>query len=115
MANRKKHSNLQRLLYYIIKATKTPKGCWEYQPKKYNSYIHFKTRGCEYFTTNSTMLHRFVYAVYNDQHLSQQDVIMHTCDNKICINPLHLKLGTINENNQDRARKLRAKKRKKDK
>jgi len=111
MANRKKQSNLQRLLYYIIRATKTSSGCWEYMPKKYSDYIHFKTRGCEYFTTNSTLLHRFIYAVYNDTHLTPENVIMHTCDNRICINPKHLVLGTIQTNNAMRVRRQKARKR----
>jgi hypothetical protein len=96
-----------RLLYYIVRATLT-KGrdpCWEYKPNKYNTYITFKTRGCEYFKTKSTYLHRFVFAVFNDTPLSTTDVIMHTCDNRICINPKHLKLGTIQTNNADRERK----------
>ena len=86
-------------------------------PHKYNNYITLKTLGCEYFPHNkcSTTIHRFVYAVYNDTILYPKDVIMHTCDNRICINPNHLKLGTVKENNKDRARKQRAKKQKKDK
>ena len=104
---RKSEDNLKRLLYYIVRATVT-KGrdpCWKYKPKKYNHYITFKTRGCKYFKTKSTYLHRFVYAVYNDEVLTQDDVIMHTCDNRICINPKHLKKGTIQTNNADRERK----------
>ena len=30
-------------------------------------------------------------------------VIMHTCDNKICVNPEHLKVGTREENSHDEA------------
>lgn len=33
---------------------------------------------------------------------------MHKCDNPICINHEHMKIGTIKENNQDMARKGRA-------
>jgi hypothetical protein len=96
-----------RLMFYIVRATVT-KGrdpCWEYKPHKNSNYIGFKTRDCKYFTTKSTLLHRFVYAVFNDKALTKQDVIMHTCDNRICINPKHLQLGTIQTNNADRDRK----------
>lgn len=80
-------------------------------PHKYSNYIQIKKQGCEYFDSASTSLHRFVYAVYNNKHLTQKDVIMHTCDNRICINPKHLVLGTIQTNNAMRTKRLRAKKR----
>ena len=32
---------------------------------------------------------------------------MHTCDNKLCVNPNHLRLGTIADNNQDMTNKRR--------
>ena len=31
--------------------------------------------------------------------------VLHTCDNRLCINPKHLYLGTHKENNQDKARR----------
>lgn len=34
--------------------------------------------------------------------------VMHTCDNKMCINPEHLKAGTLADNNHDMQRKGRA-------
>lgn len=98
------------MLNYISKVTVTDNNCWEYQPEKYNNYIQTKVYNCEYFAGNSTHLHRFVYAVVHDQFLTPQNVIMHKCDNRICINPQHLQLGTIIENNADRTKKQRKQK-----
>ena len=85
----------------------------EYYAEKYDNYIHLKHTPKEYFSSKSTFLHRFVYAVWYDQPLTAKDVIMHTCDNRICINPRHLKLGTIQTNNADRTKKARDKQLKK--
>ena len=87
-----------RVVKYIQKTTQ--KGeCWEYQPDKFSNYIHCKVYHCDYFESDMTLLHRFIYAVWHDTPLKQTDVIMHKCDNRICINPKHLKLGTHKQNN----------------
>lgn len=87
-------------------ARATVKGlCWEYKPNKYTTYIQCKTHNSVYFKSNSSFIHRYIYAVYNDEVLTPDDVIMHTCDNRICINPKHLKKGTIQTNNKDRDKK----------
>ncbi len=44
--------------------------------------------------------HRFVYRVKKGPVTDK--VVMHTCDNKRCINLKHLVLGTHAENNQDK-------------
>lgn len=85
--------------------TKSTPRCWEYKPHSQTGYVTVKVPNSKYFTSNSTFLHRYVYAVYNDCALTPDDVIMHTCDNRICVNPLHLKKGTIQTNNLDRDRK----------
>ena len=50
--------------------------------------------------------HRFSYMCFNGS-IPNNLCVCHSCDNKICINPYHLWLGTIQENNQDRDNKNR--------
>lgn len=48
-------------------------------------------------------LHRLVYEFYNGKitkKLKQQKImVLHSCDNKMCINPKHLRLGTVVKDN----------------
>jgi hypothetical protein len=105
--NNKPQNLWHRLARFFARATYNG-ACLEYCPHKFDNYITVKNPPPEYFNTNSTNLHRFVYAIWNNQPLITEDVIMHTCDNRICINPRHLKLGTIQTNNADRTKKARA-------
>jgi hypothetical protein len=50
------------------------------------------------------LLHRWVFYIYNGYEPS---VVMHTCDNTDCINPLHLIGGTREENEKDKLMKGR--------
>lgn len=52
--------------------------------------------------------HRASYMIENKEELSKDDVIMHLCDNPICINIRHLKKGTHYDNVQDRVSKNRS-------
>lgn len=54
--------------------------------------------------------HREAYAVFHglDMEALKGRVVMHTCDNPPCVNPDHLVLGTVADNNRDKAEKGRA-------
>ncbi len=51
--------------------------------------------------------HRYMYEITHGVTLSKTDVVMHACDNPICVNPAHLSKGTHEDNNKDCARKGR--------
>lgn len=45
--------------------------------------------------------YRFIFCILNGITAGYDDVVRHRCDNKRCINPDHLELGSRGENLQD--------------
>jgi len=55
------------------------------------------------------LAHRFALSV-SGGNVSKSDLVMHKCDNPICVNPEHLQIGTQCDNMKDMARKGRSSK-----
>lgn len=51
--------------------------------------------------------HRLAYAEYHKLREDELPPVLHTCDNRRCINPKHMFLGTLGDNNTDRHNKGR--------
>lgn len=76
--------------------------CWEWQGKsKADGY------GQVCYDSQRDLAHRLVYRMTYGP-IPDGMCICHTCDNRLCCNPAHLWLGTIADNNKDKARKGRA-------
>jgi hypothetical protein len=99
-------SNIERLLEKTIKT----ESCWNWTGATWGNNGY----GCLRFNGKTQSTHRISYVLYNGNILEGM-VVMHTCDNPICVNPDHLKLGTQLENIQDRNNKKRTRNQNQDK
>lgn len=54
------------------------------------------------------LAHRVAYSWANSEEIPNGMFVCHSCDNPSCVNPEHLWLGTIQDNNADSIRKGRA-------
>ena len=76
-------------------------GCWEWHGSIYlNGYGQFS------FLGRPMRAHRVSYLLFKDEIPPNMDVC-HTCDNRICVNPDHLFIGSRSDNMQDCSKKGR--------
>ena len=79
-----------------VEYTVDSNGCWvctSHRPNK-NGYVYIHVNGISY------RLNRYVYQLYHGE-IPSGLVVRHTCDNRKCMNPEHLILGTQRQNMQD--------------
>lgn len=58
----------------------------------------------------TTHMARYIYEKHYKTKIPEGMIVRHECDNSACINPLHLKIGTIKDNSDDKVKRNRHKK-----
>lgn len=86
------------------KFTLSESGCWEWK-----AYLMHKGYGHFHINRVPKRAHRVSYEHYKGK-IPFGMLVMHTCDNRKCVNPDHLVVGTHQDNMNDMVKKGRSQK-----
>lgn len=81
---------------FWAKTKETSSGCWEWQ----GGYGVWGYGQCQY-QKRQYRAHRLAWSFTNGE-IPENLHVLHNCDNPKCVNPSHLRLGTHQENMQDK-------------
>lgn len=102
MANKGPYSTAKRLVKFWEKVDQRgPDDCWVFRGSR-NSAGY----GQLWIEGRSVYAHRFAYESLFGPIPTRMS-ILHSCDNRACVNPAHLRVGTALENSQDMVKRGR--------
>lgn len=85
-----------------VAITANPDRCWEWRAQLTTTgYGHITYHHKDY------PAHRFAWFLVYGNHPNPNLCILHSCDNRLCVNPNHLREGTISENALDSVKRGR--------
>lgn len=88
---------------FLRNVEKSEHGCWLWSGQNNGTYGTFHVLGA----SKTVYAHRLAFELFVEPILPGY-VVMHTCDQPLCVNPSHLRQGTQQENMLDKAAKGRA-------
>lgn len=87
---------------YLNNCKNTKNNCLEYLGKtRVDGYARVT------FERKNWLLHRLVFILHSKNQIPNGLFVLHSCDNRCCINPDHLWLGTKRDNTLDSIKKGR--------
>lgn len=79
-----------------------PSDCWEWTGARFSSrHPHTARYGMFVVGRHPVLAHRASWYLFTGQE--PNGCVLHHCDNRLCVNPFHLYIGTFKSNGNDKA------------
>lgn len=90
----------------FLSRVKFTEECWEWQASRLSSgygqsYMINASERRRSGKPHQEGAHRVSYKMYYKKDIPDGYLVRHSCDNKICVNPFHLSIGTQKDNMKD--------------
>lgn len=97
----KKQDEVERFWGHVQKPGDEIAGCWVWTSTLYKNY------GMFYVKSRGIRATHYSWKLYTGRPVPKGLIVCHHCDHPWCVNPLHLFIGTQNDNVQDMVMKGR--------
>lgn len=82
---------------------KSDNECWEWK----GSLLKNGYGKIGYGANSKLLAHRLSFMIHNNKEIEEGKYILHSCDNRKCVNPFHLREGTQQDNMNDKKERNR--------